>query len=84
MLYTYPPTPNQQADNAKRTTEYLATGNLFDGAQPKKFGAGHWRIHIEVTSDNSAPLVLNGDFWITRDERIELSRPALRKLGAWR
>jgi hypothetical protein len=83
IMYTYPPTPNQEVPGAKRTKDFLAAGDLFDGALPKKLGVGHWQIRIEVTSDNSAPLLLKGGFTITRDEKIELDSPLLRKLGAW-
>jgi hypothetical protein len=83
MVYTYPPTPNQQGPNAKRTNDFLATGNLFKGSPFKKFSVGHWSVFIEVKSDNSAPLLLKGGFTVTRDERIPLDTPALRKIGAW-
>ena len=68
---------------AKRTNDFLATGNLFTGGQFKRLGVGYWRIRIDVKSDNSAPLVLKGGFTITKDERIELNTPALRKLFLW-
>jgi hypothetical protein len=84
-VYEYPPTSNQAVPNAKRTNDYLATGNLFPASsQYKKFSVGHWSVSIEVTSDNSAPLLLKGGFTITREERIEFDRPvALRKLGTF-
>jgi hypothetical protein len=78
----YPPTPNQTVPNAKRTNDYLATGDLFPTSQYKKFSVGHWNVSVEVISDNSAPLLLKGGFTITRDERIEFDKPvALRKFG---
>jgi len=48
----------------------------------KKLGVGHWRVLIEVKSDNSAPLVLKGGFRIGKDESLQLEGPALRKLFA--
>ena len=84
-LYEYPPTSNQTVPNAKRTKDYLATGDLLPASsQYKKFSVGHWSVFIEVTSDNSAPLLLKGGFTITRGERIEFDKPlALRKLGTF-
>jgi hypothetical protein len=81
LLYEYPPTPNQAAPGAKRTNDFLASGNLFPGSHYKKFNVGHWNVLIEVKSDNSAPLLLKGGFTIMKDERLKLDVPALRRLG---
>ena len=81
LIFEYPPTPNLTAPGAKTTNDYLATADLFSGSHYKKFNAGHWNVLIEVTSDNSAPLLIKGGFTITRDERIKFDVPALRKLG---
>jgi hypothetical protein len=55
-------------------------GNMTTESQPKRLGVGHWSVMIEITSDNSAPLLLEGGFTITKDERIKFDKPALRKL----
>ena len=81
LIFEYPPTPNLAAPGAKTTKDYLATGDLFSRSPYKKFNAGHWKVFIEVTSDNSAPLLLKGGFTIRRDETIKFDNPALRKLG---
>ncbi len=83
VLYTYPPTGNRGAPGAKTTNDFLATGNLFAGGQFKKFGVGHRSVLIEMRSDNGAPLVLRGGFTVTKNEGLELDKPALRKLFAW-
>lgn len=83
MVYIDPPTPNQEAPGARRTNEFLVTGSLFAGSQFKKLGVGHWNVLIEVRSDNSPPLLLKGGFTVTKDGRIPLDTPALRKLGVW-
>ncbi len=80
LVYDYPPTPNQSALGAKTTKDYLVGGNMTTESQLKRLGVGHWSVMIEITSDNSAPLLLEGGFTITKDERIEFDKPALRKL----